>query len=120
MPSVWIPKTANSFHAGGLQISLSWSILGLRRTNLSAKPYPSGKSKRIGAPSMATATIDEKRLRGIVKSAIADAFEENRELMQDIVQEALEDIAIVRAIEQGLETKSVSRKKVITILEGGR
>ena len=69
---------------------------------------------------MATAAFDEKKLRGIVKSALADAFKENRELMQDIVEEALEDIAVARAIEQGLETKSVSPKKVFSILEGGQ
>ncbi len=55
-----------------------------------------------------------------MKSALADAFKENRELMQDIVEEALEDIAIARAIEQGLETKSVSRNRVFSILEGGQ
>jgi hypothetical protein len=55
-----------------------------------------------------------------VKSAITDAFEENRGLMQDIVHEALEDIAVARAIEQGLGTKPVSRKKVFSILEGGQ
>jgi hypothetical protein len=70
--------------------------------------------------SMATTAIDEKKLRGIVKSALSDAFEENRELMQDIVQEALEDIAVARAIDEGLKTKSVSRKKVFSILEGGQ
>jgi hypothetical protein len=48
---------------------------------------------------MVTATFDGKKLRGIVKSALADAFKENRELMQDIVEEALEDIAVARAIE---------------------
>ena len=69
---------------------------------------------------MATAAFNEKKLRGILKSAMAEAFKENRELMQDIVQEALEDIAIARAIEQGLQTKSVSRKKVFSVLEGGR
>jgi hypothetical protein len=69
---------------------------------------------------MATAVFNEKKLRGIVKSALADAFKENRELMQDIVQEALEDIAIARAIEQGLETKPVSRKKVFSVLDGER
>ena len=53
---------------------------------------------------MATAAFNEKKLRGIVKSALADAFKENRELMQDIVQEALEDIAMGRAIEQGKST----------------
>jgi len=67
---------------------------------------------------MATTAIDEKKLRGIVKSALSDAFEENRELMQDIVQEALEDIAVARAIEEGLKTKSVSRKKVFSRLGG--
>jgi hypothetical protein len=67
---------------------------------------------------MATAAIDEKKLRSIVKSAIADAFEENRELMQEIVHEAMEDLAVARAIEQGLRTKSASRKKVFSILEG--
>ena len=67
---------------------------------------------------MATAAIDEKKLRSIVKSAIADAFEENRELMQEIVHEAMEDLAVARAIKQGLRTKSASRKKVFSILEG--
>ena len=65
---------------------------------------------------MATAVIDEKRLCGIVRSAVTDAFEENRELMQDIVREALEDIAAAGAIEQGLKTKSVSTKKVFSVL----
>lgn len=69
---------------------------------------------------MATAAFNEKELRGIVKSALADAFKENRELMQEIVQEALEDIAMARAIEEGLKTKPVSRKKVLSIIEGAR
>ena len=69
---------------------------------------------------MATAAFDEKKLRGIVKDALVDAFKEHLELMQDIVQEALEDIAMARAIEQGLETKPVSRKKVFSILESGQ
>ncbi len=69
---------------------------------------------------MATAALDEKKLRGIVKAALVDAFKESRELMQDIVEEALEDIAVARAIEQGLGTKTVSRKKVFSMLEGGQ
>ena len=69
---------------------------------------------------MATPALDEKKLRGIVKAALIDAFKENRDLMQDIVEEALEDIAIARAVEQGLETRTVSRKKVFSILEGAQ
>ena len=41
---------------------------------------------------MATAAFNEKKLRGIVKSALADAFKENRELMQDIIRETHESI----------------------------
>jgi hypothetical protein len=67
---------------------------------------------------MATAALDEKRLRGIVKAALVDAFKENRDLMQDIVEEAIEDITIARLIERGLQTKPESRKKVFSILEG--
>jgi hypothetical protein len=67
---------------------------------------------------MATAALDEKKLRGIVKAAVVDAFKENRDLMQDIVEEAIEDIVIARLIESGLETKPVSRKKIFSILEG--
>ena len=67
---------------------------------------------------MATAAIEEKRLRRVVKAALVDAFKENHELMQDIVEVAIEDIAVARAIELGLGTKSVSRKKVFSILEG--
>jgi hypothetical protein len=69
---------------------------------------------------MAAPALDEKKLRGIVKAALIDAFRENRDLMQDIVEEALEDIAIARAVEQGLETRTVSRKKVFSLLEGGQ
>mgnify|MGYP001589223100 FL=1 len=69
---------------------------------------------------MAIPALDEKKLRGIVKAALIDAFKENRDLMQDIVEEALEDIAIARAVEQGLETRTVSRKKVFSILEGAQ
>lgn len=68
--------------------------------------------------NMATAALNEKKLRGIVKAALVDAFKENRDLMQDIVEEAIEDIAIARLIEDGLKTKPVSRKKVFSILEG--
>jgi len=81
---------------------------------------PADHHKRMKVQSMATAALNEKKLRSIVKSALAEAFKENRELMQDIVQEALEDIAMARAIEQGLQTKPVSRKKVFSVLEGGR
>jgi hypothetical protein len=67
---------------------------------------------------MATATIDEERLKILLKSALVEALEEQRNLVQEIVEEAMEDIALSRAIEQGLGGKSVSRDEVFAILEG--
>jgi hypothetical protein len=66
---------------------------------------------------MTTAVIDEERLKDLLKAALAEALEEHRELVQDIVEEALEDVALARAIEQGLNSESVSRDTVFTILE---
>ena len=67
---------------------------------------------------MSTATFDEERLKDLLKSALVEALEENRSLVQDIVEEALEDIALARAIDQGLNSGSGSRAEVFSILEG--
>ena len=40
--------------------------------------------------------------------------------MQDIVEDAMQDIALARAIEQGLDSESVSRDEVFAILEGAQ
>ena len=69
---------------------------------------------------MATATFDEEKLKDLLKMALVEALEENRDLVQDIVEEAMEDIALARAIEQGLGSESVSRDEVFTVLEGAQ
>lgn len=66
---------------------------------------------------MATATFDEEELKGLLKAAVVEALKEQRDLVRDIVEEALEDIALARAIEQGLNSKSIPRNEVFTILE---
>ena len=69
---------------------------------------------------MATATFDEEKLKDLLKSALVEALEEHRDLVQDIVEEAMEDVALARAIEQGLNSESVSRDEVFTTLEGAQ
>ena len=69
---------------------------------------------------MATATFDEEKLKDLLKMALVEALEENRDLVQNIVEEAMEDIALARAIEQGLGSESVSRDEVFTVLEGAQ
>jgi hypothetical protein len=69
---------------------------------------------------MATATFDEEKLKDLLKTALVEALKENRDLVQDIVEEAMEDIALARAIEQGLSSESASRDEVFTILESAQ
>ncbi len=69
---------------------------------------------------MATATIDEERLKALVKSAVGESLEEHRDLVREIVEEALEEIALSKAIRNGLTTSTVPREEVFTILEGER
>jgi hypothetical protein len=67
---------------------------------------------------MTTATFDEAKLKDLLKSALVEALEENRGLVREIVEEALVDIALARAIEQELDSQPVSRDEVFAILEG--
>ena len=67
---------------------------------------------------MATATLDEKKLKLLLKSAFAETLKEQRSLVQDIVEDALEEISLARAIDQGLHSKPVSRAAINKILAG--
>jgi len=64
------------------------------------------------------AVINESRLKEILKSALIEVFEERKSLFSDLLAEALEDIALIRAIKEGESTASVSRDEVFSILEG--
>lgn len=65
---------------------------------------------------MAT-SIDEAKLKDLLKSAVAEVLEERREFVKEIIEEAMEDVALARAIEEGVSTDAVSREEVFSILE---
>jgi hypothetical protein len=52
-----------------------------------------------------------------LKSALVEALEEHRDLLQDIVEEAIEDFTLARAIEQGITSEPVSRDEIFAIIE---
>lgn len=64
--------------------------------------------------------IDDEKLKDMLKAAVVEALHEHRDLVKDIVEEALEEIALTRAIDEGLLSESVPREEVLAILEGGR
>ena len=68
---------------------------------------------------MAT-TIDEAKLKEMLKAAVVEALTEQRDLVKDIVEEAMEEIALTRAMDEGLRSRPIPREEVLAILEGGR
>ncbi len=62
--------------------------------------------------------MDEDRLKQIFKEALTEMLEEKQNLFHDIVMDALEDIALSRAIQEGHGSGKATRQEVFDILEG--
>lgn len=68
---------------------------------------------------MSQVSLDDERLKALFKTALLEVLEERKDILRDLIEETLEDIALARAIEQGQRTKEVSPSEVISLLEGG-
>lgn len=51
---------------------------------------------------------------------MAEALVEQRSLVKEIVEEAIEELALARAIDEGLESKPATRDEVFHILESSQ
>ena len=60
---------------------------------------------------------EERRLKGLLKDAVVEVLEERRDLLRDVAQESIEDVALVRAIQQGEKSRLLSRKRVFKRFE---
>ena len=65
---------------------------------------------------MTMTSAEEGRLKEIFKSALIEIFEERRDLVLDLVEEAIEDVAMARAIEEGQSSPLVSRNQIFELL----
>lgn len=59
--------------------------------------------------------IDETKLKKLVKQAVEEVLVENKNLFSDLILEALEDIALIRAIKEGENSKTVSREEIFKV-----
>ncbi len=66
---------------------------------------------------MADVAISEESLRRMLKQAVADALEERRDLLHDVIAEVMEDYALTAAIREGQQTAFSSREEVMTELD---
>jgi hypothetical protein len=55
-------------------------------------------------------------LRHLVKEAVVEALNEQRGMLYGLIIEALEDLSLVRAIDDGLKTEKVSADEIDAIL----
>ncbi len=64
------------------------------------------------------ALIDDNKIKNLFKQAIIEAIEEKKDVVRDLFMEAMEDIALVRAIEEDESSENVSRDEIFDILSG--
>jgi hypothetical protein len=62
--------------------------------------------------------IDDGKLKQLLKDASIEAIEEKRNVFYELIMDAIKDIAIVRAIREGENSKTVSNQEIFNILEG--
>jgi len=62
--------------------------------------------------------VDENKLKEVFKEALIEILEERKSVFQEILVEAIEDIGLTRAIQEGENTETVSKKEIFSILEG--
>lgn len=67
--------------------------------------------------TMAEAGTDASELKRVFKEALSETLLEHRDLLQEMLTEALEDLGLSEAIRQGRQTDRVDRSKVLDVLE---
>lgn len=60
---------------------------------------------------------DEQALKDAVKSAIVELIQERPNLIRELLEEIVEDLAFGRAIQEGVDSTLVDRSEVFELLE---
>jgi len=61
--------------------------------------------------------VEERRLKGMLKTAVTEVLTERQDLLRDALRESMEDMAIIGAIQHGEKSPIISRKKVFRRLQ---
>jgi len=67
---------------------------------------------------MTEISIDEGRIKELMKQAMLELLKERRDLIYDAFAEVIADLALTNAIKEGESTESVKREEVFQTLEG--
>ena len=56
--------------------------------------------------------VEERRIKILLKDAVVEVLEERRDLLREALQESLEDMAMLKAVQQGERPRLTSRKRI--------
>jgi hypothetical protein len=56
--------------------------------------------------------VEERRIKVLLKDAVVEVLEERHDLLREALQESLEDMAMLKAIQRGEKTRLTSRDKI--------
>lgn len=59
----------------------------------------------------------QSEMKELLKAALVEVIQEKREFFSDIFQEALEEIGLVKAIQEGRKNNFVDGNKILSLLE---
>ena len=62
-------------------------------------------------------SINQAQLKNVIKTALVEVLEERQDLLYDAIEDAIEDVAFARAIEEGESTKLVTREEIFKLFE---
>lgn len=61
--------------------------------------------------------LTDSKLKELLKVALTEVLQEQRELFAEVMMDVLEDVALAQAIREGAETDLVSRDTIFEILQ---
>jgi hypothetical protein len=64
------------------------------------------------------ASIEDAKIKALLKETLVELLEERREEFSDLLLEALEDLALSRAIREGEDTGLIDKKEILEIMAG--
>jgi len=57
--------------------------------------------------------LEERRIKNLLKDAVVEVLEERHDLLREALQDSLEDVAMLRAIQAAEKSPLTSRKKIL-------
>jgi len=63
-------------------------------------------------------TLDDDQTKALLKEVLVEMLQQQREVFYELVLEALEDVGLAKAIEEGEETEFVEESEIQEILRG--